>query len=87
MLSLMHVRINLASTPLPSQKEHQRAVHGPGQRGHSVVGLNRRSRGQFPAGPAESHQHEEDLHYRSGCCQEEESVYPGQTPSGKSRRL
>lgn len=68
---------------LPLQEEYQWPVHGPGQRGHRVVGLHCRFGGQLPARPATSHQHEEDLHHRRGCRQEEEPVYTGQTPSGE----
>jgi len=68
------------------QEEHQRAVYGSGQRGHGAVRLHRRAGGQLPARPATGHQHEEDLHHGGGGCQEEEPVYPGQTPSGRWMR-
>lgn len=76
-------RVNCFAVAVLPQEEHQRAVHGPGQRCHRAVGLHRRPGRQLPAGTAASHQHEEDLHHRRGRRQEEESVYPDQTPSGE----
>lgn len=72
----------IESIHLTTQEEHQWTVYGSCQWGQSVVRLHCWSRGQFTASVAPGHQHEEDLHHRCGCCQEEEPVYPGQTPSG-----
>ena len=65
------------------QEKHQRAVHGPGGRGHGALWLHRWSWGRLAAGPAPGHQHEEELHHGHGCCQEEEPVHSDQASSGE----